>query len=410
MDFIGTGNRVSAGDIQSAAHLLGCDEAAVRAVLDVECKGSGFDRKNRPTALFEPHKFYAYLGNTPKRALAVAQGLAYAKWKPGNYPKTIDGIWSQIERACKIDEEAALRACSWGLGQILGDYYDEAGYDSPQAFVQANMSGEGEQLRLMVKLVQHWNLADELQRLDWRGFARGWNGPGYEKNAYHTKLAKAFEDHGGVVSTHKAEKPVLAKLGSKGPVVRAVQEKLNLLGFHSQVDGDFGNETKRQVRLFQLDKGLKGDGIVGPVTWSFLENATPLKPEPARQDATVKDLKETSTIVAKTDVAVNTAKVAGVTTAAAGAAKETGLLDHAQALAAQASTVSDQAQQVGTAASTVASSAGEIKSAVVAASPILELVSTYWWLVAVVGFLVVAFLGHDILKARLADHQSGKTT
>jgi hypothetical protein len=32
---------------------------------------------------------------------------------------------------------------------------------------------------------------DDLRRGDWRGFAKGYNGPAYEQNDYHNKLARA---------------------------------------------------------------------------------------------------------------------------------------------------------------------------------------------------------------------------
>ena len=40
-----------------AAQALGCDVAAVRAVAEVESRGSGFDAQGRPTILYERHVF-----------------------------------------------------------------------------------------------------------------------------------------------------------------------------------------------------------------------------------------------------------------------------------------------------------------------------------------------------------------
>lgn len=36
---------------------------------------------------------------------------------------------------------------------------------------------------------------NELQRKDWAGFARGYNGPGYAKNRYDIKLANAYKKY-----------------------------------------------------------------------------------------------------------------------------------------------------------------------------------------------------------------------
>jgi N-acetylmuramoyl-L-alanine amidase len=52
-----------------------------------------------------------------------------------------------------------------------------------------------------------------------------------------------------------------------GEDVRALQERLNTLGFAAgRVDGFFGETTERAVRAFQRAYGLTGDGSVGPDT------------------------------------------------------------------------------------------------------------------------------------------------
>ena len=63
----------------------------------------------------------------------------------------------------------------------------------------------------------------------------------------------------------------LLKIGSRGEVVKLLQERLNLLGFNCGVaDGIFGNNTYNAVYLFQSAKTLSKDGIVGQNTWSKL--------------------------------------------------------------------------------------------------------------------------------------------
>ena len=62
----------------------------------------------------------------------------------------------------------------------------------------------------------------------------------------------------------KQSKYVLRQ-GHSGELVEAVQERLGL-----RVDGVFGPRTKEAVKSFQIGKDLKGDGIVGPMTWKKL--------------------------------------------------------------------------------------------------------------------------------------------
>lgn len=55
--------------------------------------------------------------------------------------------------------------------------------------------------------------------------------------------------------------------------VRQLQETLSSLGYQTLVDGFFGEETDAQVRLFQADRKLTVDGVVGPKTWNALQAA-----------------------------------------------------------------------------------------------------------------------------------------
>ena len=49
-----------------------------------------------------------------------------------------------------------------------------------------------------------------------------------------------------------------------------LQYQLNSIGYPLEVDGCFGNDTLQQVKLFQKNKGLTVDGMVGPATRAVL--------------------------------------------------------------------------------------------------------------------------------------------
>jgi hypothetical protein len=59
--------------------------------------------------------------------------------------------------------------------------------------VRQACESEANQLRQMASFIRSAGLQDELQKKDWAKFARGYNGPGYAKNAYDTKLAAAYK-------------------------------------------------------------------------------------------------------------------------------------------------------------------------------------------------------------------------
>lgn len=186
--FKGAARRLDDLDLSRVGALIGVGEDEIHAVLDVEAAGSGFDGQGRVKALYEPHKAYA-LSSGATRDKLVAAGLAYPKWGQKPYPKD---SYPRILAAAEIDADIALRSTSWGLGQVMGFNAGAAGYRTARAMVEAFAEDEENHLLAMVKFIIANGLDDEIRRHDWAGFARGYNGSGYAKNQYDTKLAAAF--------------------------------------------------------------------------------------------------------------------------------------------------------------------------------------------------------------------------
>ncbi len=92
----------------------------------------------------------------------------------------------------KINERAALRSASWGLGQIMGLNASLAGIDTARATVERFAEDEEHHLDAMVTFIISAGLDDELRAHDWRGFARGYNGSSYARHGYHTRLEQRF--------------------------------------------------------------------------------------------------------------------------------------------------------------------------------------------------------------------------
>ena len=68
-------------------------------------------------------------------------------------------------------------------------------------------------------------------------------------------------------------------LGSQGPEVSQIQQRLSELQFYSGVfDGIFGGETDAAVRGFQQANGLTPDGKVGAQTWGALFGGAAARP------------------------------------------------------------------------------------------------------------------------------------
>lgn len=82
--------------------------------------------------------------------------------------------------------------------------------------------------------------------------------------------------------------PAMLSSGSSGDEVKALQSRLQQLGFYSGVlDGDYGKGTRAAVKLFQAQHGLDDDGIAGQKTLEMLysNDAQPMlvTPTPAAE-------------------------------------------------------------------------------------------------------------------------------
>ncbi|GGC70994.1 N-acetylmuramidase domain-containing protein [Chelatococcus reniformis] len=279
MQFVGSATKLADIDLPRLGSLIGVGEDEIHAVLDVESRGSGFDAQKRPRILFEPHVFYRNLSGS-RRDAAVKAGLAAKSW--GAIPYGGESAqYGRLERAIAIDETAALKSASYGLGQILGENFVVAGYDSPQEMVEDMVNGgEAAHLGAMVNFIKANNLDDELRTHNWAGFARGYNGSGYAKNGYHTKLAAAYAKWARIPDTPwqpdalpppaNDAMPATVRRGDKGLAVERLQTELNRLGYGLKVDMDFGLKTLTAAKSFQGKAGLNVDGVVGPVTWRAL--------------------------------------------------------------------------------------------------------------------------------------------
>lgn len=65
--------------------------------------------------------------------------------------------------------------------------------------------------------------------------------------------------------------PAMLSSGSSGDEVKALQSRLQQLGFYSgALDGDYGKGTRAAVKLFQAQHGLDDDGIAGQKTLEML--------------------------------------------------------------------------------------------------------------------------------------------
>ncbi len=183
----GDGTSISEAKIEWAAKELGAEVAAIRAVIEVETGGVFFTESGRPKILYERHYFSRL---TAARYNADFSNIANAV-RGGYGASSIQ--YAKLEVAMLLDREAALKSASWGAFQIMGENHSNAGYDTVEAFVTAMHQSADEHLAAFVGFVKASSLAGHLKNKKWASFAKGYNGPKYEDNAYDTKLETAYK-------------------------------------------------------------------------------------------------------------------------------------------------------------------------------------------------------------------------
>lgn len=173
----------------------GIGAAALLAVATVETNAvthAVFSGRREPLIRFEGHYFDRLLDERGRRS-ARAAGLASPKAGAVRNPAAQAARWRMLDRAAAIDPGAAYAATSWGLGQVMGIHWQTLGFDSPVAMAaEARRSVDG-QFRVLAKFLAIGRLDRLLESGAYAAFARRYNGPGYLRNAYDTKIEKALK-------------------------------------------------------------------------------------------------------------------------------------------------------------------------------------------------------------------------
>lgn len=184
-------NALTLADFQTVATQLGCEVEAVQAVVQVESGSLGAfsSTTGKLIILYEPHIFSR---RTNHQYDASHPNISYRSWDATKYPRTQDGRWDQLRQAYALDPQNAVASASYGLFQIMGFNFAACGFADPKAFVSDMAKSQARQLVAFANFVRTNNLADELVRKDWEGFAGGYNGSG-QIERYGRLLREAYE-------------------------------------------------------------------------------------------------------------------------------------------------------------------------------------------------------------------------
>ena len=147
-EFVGAGTLLQDQNYTDAAQIIGCEDAAIRAVAEVEGGKKGFLPDVRPKILFESRWFHKRTGG---RFDQSHKHISTPKWVR-NYAGG-GGEYNRLEEAISLDRKAALESASWGKFQILGINCRLAGFADVEDFVAAQVLSEAEHLKAFVNFV-----------------------------------------------------------------------------------------------------------------------------------------------------------------------------------------------------------------------------------------------------------------
>jgi hypothetical protein len=203
--FVGAAEPLSRTGFRQVVNDLGVGVPELLAVLSVESKSCGFLPDRRPIILFERHIFHKQTGG---RFSAANPDISNPE--AGGYAG-LGREYPRLEKAVKLDREAALKSASWGAGQVMGFNHKAAGFPDVESMVAAMQESEDAQIGAMGGFLKTNNLTGFLVSHDWAKFARAYNGPGFAKNKYDVRLAGA----NGMGSSDRVDKTLVDALQAK---------------------------------------------------------------------------------------------------------------------------------------------------------------------------------------------------
>ena len=195
----GGGATLALEDFQIAAERLGpgVSAALVRAFAEVESGGkSGFTADNLPIIAFEGHRFRQHTKGAYDRS---HPGLSYhyarkagPEWYRNN--RNQNCAWQTLREAMQLDFEAALKSCSWGMFQIMGENHAACGYGTVRVFVAAMKAGARGQLEAFIGFCkQRSGMVKAMKEHDYVAMASLYNGKNF--GDYDERIRKAHKKH-----------------------------------------------------------------------------------------------------------------------------------------------------------------------------------------------------------------------
>lgn len=393
--------------IDAIRDVAGDDEIEMLALVSVETNGVGCEDDGTPVFLCEPATFYNQLPEA-KRNAALRAGIAARKWSRRLYgPQKTHALRVKLlGQMVAMDEDAAYRSISMGIGQVMGFHAEELGFGSAKGMWEAWASDLDAQLRGMLAVAVKQGVIAALKARKWAVAARAYNGSQFRQNAYDTKLATAFAHWETAVGTGQLQPPEkdsnVFGLGSAGDAVAALQRLLVKAQPNVPIkpDGMFGPLTVGAVLAFQ------GRAMAGTQATGLVDQST--------ADAIATRATEAPLAVGARETAgLAQAKAALPAVAAAAKARAGAVATGVAGVAAVAKKGFDQASsaldQVGSIHGKLTGIVGEDTMAVAGKAALSAMTGATLPLCIVGGGFTAAVVFHGLVQAGLIDFRRGAT-
>lgn len=183
-------------DYVDVARELGVEVAAIKAVVEIETGRTrrGFNPDATPVINFDLTVFrsIATRRHIPLGRYSKSHSVVFSRSASGTQQRAQH---ARLSAAMEIDSIAAIEGTFWGMFQIGGFNWKRCGAKSHYDFMERMWRNEREQLELFAEFLRRSGLLKHLQAKNWTAFARGYNGPSYAANSYHTRLARAYKKY-----------------------------------------------------------------------------------------------------------------------------------------------------------------------------------------------------------------------
>ena len=244
INFYGPGSPLTADGVAAVLNPTNLGQAELWSVLSVETSGCGFMTDRRPKILFERHIFSRLTGHK-----FDADDSDISQPSAGGYGPSGAHQYDRLNAAMQLDAEAALQSASWGLGQIMGENFHDAGYPSVDAMVADMVASEDCHLQAMLKFIAAQDLLGPLTQHNWGSFACCYNGPNYVANNYDGQLGHFYS--------------LYCARATPDLRVRTAQIYLTYLGYAiGAIDGLAGPATQAAVTAFQAKTAVAQTAVI----------------------------------------------------------------------------------------------------------------------------------------------------